>query len=98
MSGSNLNQDVVENVSKLAKLKLTPEEIREFSVQLSNVLENFEQISQVETHGVRPLVTPTEITLQLRADVVLEEGNEPELLLQNAPDKSGRLFKVPPVV
>ena len=95
-----LSKETVEHVSKLARLKLTEEEIAEFSKQLSLVLENFEQIAAVDTTGVMPLVTPTDMSVTLRADVVDEtivKNQVTEKILENAPEKSGRLFKVPPV-
>ncbi len=92
-----LSKDTVEHVSKLARLKLTEEELRAFSEQLSAVIENFEQISQVDTGGVLPLVTPAEMTVTLRPDRITE-NQESEGLFENAPEKAGRLYKVPPVV
>ena len=92
-----LTKETVEKVSTLARLKLTEAEIAAFSLQLSAVLENFEKIAQVNTKDVRPLLTPSEITMTLRPDVV-EKSVDSEKLLANAPEKSGRLFRVPPVV
>lgn len=92
-----LTKEAVEKVSHLARLKLTEEELSAFSQQLSAVLDNFEKIAQVDTKGVRPLVTPTDMSMALREDKVNAEANT-EKLLQNAPEKSGQLFKVPPVV
>jgi aspartyl-tRNA(Asn)/glutamyl-tRNA(Gln) amidotransferase subunit C len=91
-----LSLEAVKKVSQLARLKLTDEELISIQNQLSLVLENFEQIAQVETTGVRPLVTPTEVAQVLRPDTV--ESFDSEKILVNAPEKAGRLFKVPPVV
>ena len=92
-----LTKENVEHVAKLARLKLSDAEMKAFAQQLSAVLENFEKIAQVDTAGVRPLVTPTDMTVVLRSDVV-EKSIEDEKLLANAAEKSGRLFRVPPVV
>lgn len=92
-----LTKETVEKVSKLARLQLTEQEIAALSHQLSAVLENFEKISQVDTTGVRPLVTPTDMSVTLRPDEV-ERNVDSEAMLDNAPEKSGRLFRVPPVV
>jgi aspartyl-tRNA(Asn)/glutamyl-tRNA(Gln) amidotransferase subunit C len=86
----------VQKVSHLSRLRLSSEEMTAIQSQLSLVLENFEQIAQVNTEGVHPLFTPTDIVQALRVDVV--EPFQSEKLLENAPEKSGRLFKVPPVV
>lgn len=91
-----LTRETVEKVSHLARLKLSEAELKAFSEQLSAVLKNFEQIAAVDTKGVAPLVTPTDMAVHLRPDVA--EQVEGEKMLANAPDKSGRLFKVPPVV
>lgn len=97
MSNRKLDRETVEKVSVLARLKLTDSEIDAFSAQLSAVLENFESIANVDTTDVPPLVTPTDMSVQLRSDVVTEETNAEELL-KNAPEASGRLYKVPPAV
>lgn len=92
-----ITKETVEKVSKLARLQLTPEEHDQYSRVMSAVLENFEQIAKVDTTGVKPLVTPTDMQPNLRTDVV-DNAVESEKLLANAPEKSGRLFRVPPVV
>ena len=92
-----LATETVENVARLARLKLSAAEVTEMTAQLTSVLQNFEKIAEVDTFGVRPLVTPTEMTITLRADTIHEARNT-DSLLDNAPEKVGRLFKVPPVV
>ncbi|RYZ69903.1 MAG: Asp-tRNA(Asn)/Glu-tRNA(Gln) amidotransferase subunit GatC [Proteobacteria bacterium] len=91
-----LTKEDVEKVAVLARLKLSESEIAAIQNQLSAVLENFEQISQVDTKDVRPLVTPTDMSQTLRADVAMKFDSEK--ILESAPEKSGNLFKVPPVV
>ncbi|RYZ63653.1 MAG: Asp-tRNA(Asn)/Glu-tRNA(Gln) amidotransferase subunit GatC [Proteobacteria bacterium] len=93
---AKLSLGTVEKVAQLARLKLSEPELMAIQNQLSAVLENFEQIAQVDTKDVRPLVTPTDMSQTLRPDV--SEKFDAEKLLSNAPEKSGNLFKVPPVV
>lgn len=95
-NSQKLSLEAVQKVSKLARLKLTDAEMSSIQNQLSVVLENFEQISQVNTEGIRPLITPTDIVQTMREDKV--ESFESEKLLINAPETSGHLYKVPPVV
>lgn len=92
-----LTKDEVEHVAKLARIMLTSVEIAEMSHALSVVLDNFAQISNINTDNVIPLVTPVDSGASLREDLVRCEV-ESEKLLSNAPEKTGRLFKVPPVV
>lgn len=91
-----LTKETVEKVAQLARLRLSETEISAIQNQLSAVLENFEQIAQVDTSNVSPLVTPTDMKQTLRADVA--EVYSSEKILEAAPEKSGSLFKVPPVV
>ena len=94
---SKISTETVAHVAKLARLKLSPQEQGELSAVLSNVLAHFEQIAKVDTRGVLPLLTPTDMVPSLREDFS-EKSIDSDKLLENAPDKSGRLFKVPPVV
>jgi aspartyl-tRNA(Asn)/glutamyl-tRNA(Gln) amidotransferase subunit C len=94
---SVLSKDAVQHIAKLARLTLTEAETESFSHQLSAILESFNEIAKIDTKGVQPLVTPTEMTVALRVDAV-EESKSTEPLLQNAPARAGNLFKVPPVV
>jgi aspartyl-tRNA(Asn)/glutamyl-tRNA(Gln) amidotransferase subunit C len=96
LEGLMLTKEAVDKVSKLARLRLTEQEVEEFSRQLSAVLENFNQIAQIDTDGVEPLVTPVEIEHQLRADETSDKDGDK--ILETAPEKSGRLYRVPPVV
>lgn len=92
-----LTRETVERVATLARLKLSEAETEDLSKTLSKVLEHFEQIAQVDTEGVRPLITPTDMSMSARADTV-ERSIDSDKCLENAPEKVGRLFKVPPVV
>lgn len=92
-----IDKKTIEHIAKLARLKITEAEAAEYSVQLEKVMQNFEQISKVDTAGVEPLITPTEIEVYWREDLVNQNFTSDELVA-NAPSKSGNLFKVPPVV
>lgn len=92
-----ISEEEVARVAYLARLSLTPEETRALAVQLSSVLKNFDQVSKVNTEGVEPLVTPTDIEQFWRQDQI-ESWDEISNVIQNAPEAVGNLFKVPPVV
>lgn len=87
----------IQKIALLARLELSPAKASEHAEQLQKVLKHFEQIAQVDTTGVEPLVTPTEIEIFWREDIVSKELS-PEEILANAPDKIGNLFRVPPVI
>ena len=84
-------------VAQLAKLKLGEEELGKITEKLTLVLGHFEKISEVNTEGVEPLVTPIEVTQVLRPDQI-EQELTPDQIVANAPARQGNLFKVPPVL
>lgn len=92
-----VDKKAVEQIAKLARLQMSDAEASEYSEQLSKVLNYFEQISQVDTKGVEPLVTPSEIQSYWRADQAHQEISAEEMVA-NAPQKTGHLFTTPPVV
>lgn len=87
----------IEKIALLARLEISSEKAKEHAEQLQRVLNHFEQIAQVKTDGVEPLITPTEIETYWREDEVIQELT-PDEILSNAPDKIGNLFRVPPVI
>lgn len=92
-----IDKKTIEHIAKLARLHVTEEEAQEYSVQLAKAFNHFEQISKINTAGLEPLITPTEIESFWREDVVVQEFT-PEEMTANAPSKAGNLFKVPPVI
>lgn len=92
-----IDRKTIEHIAKLARLKITESEAAEYSSQMEKILQSFEKIAKVDTQGVEPLTTPTEIEIYWREDVVSQEVTSDEILA-NAPSRIGNLFKVPPVV
>ncbi len=87
----------VKKVAHLARLAISDDEEKTYKAQMSTIFKHFEEIASVDTKNVEPLITPTDMKLVFREDkreVVLTV----EEAMKNAPEKSGNLFKVPPVV
>lgn len=92
-----IDKKTIEHIAQLSRLAIDEKQAAEYSVQLSKALDYFDQISKVDTKGIEPLVTPTEIEAFWREDKVEKDFTSDEMT-QNAPSKIGHLFKVPPVV
>lgn len=92
-----IDKKQLEHIAKLARLDVTESEAAEYAAQLSKALAYFEQISKIETKGIEPLITPTEIESYWREDHANKEYTAEEMVC-NAPQKTGNLFTVPPVV
>ena len=92
-----LSEEEVARVATLARLSISAEDAKQLAGQLSLALSHFEHVSKVNTDGVEPLVTPTDIEAFWREDEV-KGWKSAEPAMANAPEAVGNLFKVPPVV
>lgn len=92
-----ISEEQLKKVAKLARLELQAEELALYPKQFAAILEYFEQIAKVDTTKVEPLLTPSDMQQHLRVDEVQPWGGA-ETAMGNAPERSGNLFKVPPVV
>jgi len=92
-----LDAETLKKMAHLSRLELSEAESNQLGKDLGKVLNFFNQIAEVNTTGVEPMVTPVEIENYLRED---EKNNEitTEEIMANAPSRAGNLFKVPPVV
>ncbi len=94
---SEISIETVAHVANLARLEIPTEKLEAYRNQMAALFSYFEELAQVKTDGVEPLVTPTDIAKVWREDKV-QEGLTFEQMSANAPELSGHLFKVPPVV
>ena len=87
----------VHKIASLARLSVTEAEAEQYQKQMAAIFGHFEKIKSVNTDGVEPLVTPSEIEIVFRDDKALKTIKVEEAM-QNSPDHMGNLFRVPPVV
>jgi aspartyl-tRNA(Asn)/glutamyl-tRNA(Gln) amidotransferase subunit C len=88
-----LSYEQVRHIAWLARLGLSEEEVEKFSLQLSNILENFEVLKQVDTANVPPATHIIPLQNILRKDDVTESYSQAEIL-SNAPKQAEKCFKV----
>ena len=86
----------VERIATLARLRLSEEETDRFASQLSDILAFARQVQAVDTTDVAPFDAGPSSTA-LRPDGVCQSLDR-EVLMEQAPDASGGLFKVPRVL
>lgn len=92
-----IDKKTISQIAKLSRIEITEDEANKYAKDLSKVLDYFDQISKIETNNIEPMTTPIENEYFWREDQASAEYS-PEEMLQNAPDRAGNLFKVPPVV
>ncbi len=88
-----LSYEQVRHIAWLARLGLSGEDVEKLSFQLSNILENFEILKQVDTAGVPPATHTVPLQNVFRKDDVVESYPQAEIL-SNAPKREGNCFEV----
>jgi aspartyl-tRNA(Asn)/glutamyl-tRNA(Gln) amidotransferase subunit C len=92
-----VTKEEVEEIARLARLHLEPDELERTRGELAAILDHFGALAQVDTEGVAPMTHAMAMDLRLREDVV-----EPSLpaaeALAGAPAKDDDLFVVPAVI
>ena len=87
----------VRKVAHLARLHLTPEEENKFVGQLGDILDYFEQLSELDTDKVAPTTRAIELSNIMRADE-LKPFVDRDDILNIAPEQDGDFFKVPKIL
>jgi len=87
-----LSREEVQHIALLARLGLSEAEIEKFRVQLSNILENFEILKQVDTTDLPPTAQSIALQNVLRPDEA-KPSYPVEDILANAPQIDSNCFK-----
>ena len=87
----------VRHIARLARLKLSDEEIKKYGDQLKRILEHMGELSKLDTKDIAPMAHVLGLSNVMRDDVV-QPFFERERLLGNAPAFEGPYFKVPKVI
>lgn len=94
-----LTPEDVKKVARLARLKVTAEEVSRFQGQLGHILEHMADLDALDTAAVEPTAHALGLVNVMRADVPRALSAEArEALLKNAPEREGPYVKVPKVI
>jgi len=88
-----LTREQVLHIARLARLGVTDEDVEKFREQLSNILENFEALKQVDTTDVPPTAQSIALKNVTREDKI-EVSYPSEEILANAPHREDDSFRV----
>jgi aspartyl-tRNA(Asn)/glutamyl-tRNA(Gln) amidotransferase subunit C len=92
-----VNDELINHLAHLAKLEFEAGEKDAIKADLEKIIGFCEQLNQVDTEGVEPLIYMTEDTNVLRNDEVKGHLTKEEALL-NAPKKDSDYFRAPKVI
>ncbi len=87
----------VARIARLARLKLTENELAIYSNQLGKILEFMTVLREVDTTGVEPMISAVPCENVFREDLIVESLPR-KLALANAPKTDGKSFLVPNIL
>lgn len=89
-----IDREQVLHVARLARLRLTDDEVEQMAGELSGILEHVDAIAKLDLDDVEPTTHVVALENVLRADEP-EPGLTREQALANAPDAADGAFRVP---
>ena len=92
-----ISQTEVRYIAELARLQLSEEELAEYALQLSAVLDYAASLNALDLAGVPPTASVLALHTVLRADEA-RPAMERDELLANAAETAAGCFRVPPVL
>ena len=92
-----VDNKLIDKLARLSKLEFDDESKESIKKDLSRMLDFVDQLNELDTEGVEPLIHVNEETNKYREDEVTEKLEQKEAL-KNAPEHDGFYFKVPKVV
>jgi aspartyl-tRNA(Asn)/glutamyl-tRNA(Gln) amidotransferase subunit C len=92
-----IDRDQVQKVAHLARLALTPAEEEQFTSQLSDILDYFQQLSELDTESVQPTARAIDVSNVTRVDQ-WQPWRDRDSILDCAPDREDEFFKVPKIM
>jgi aspartyl-tRNA(Asn)/glutamyl-tRNA(Gln) amidotransferase subunit C len=89
-----IDREQVLHVARLARLRLSDDEIERMPGELSKILGHVETMNELELEGVEPTSHVVDLTNVLREDVP-RDGLDRETALEQAADAANGGFRVP---
>ena len=92
-----ISKEEIIHIAKLANLKLSEEEIPEYIKNLQDILNFANIVNKAPIEGLDTMVGTIDNYNVFRKDEI-KEFEDNKALLENAPEKSDNMFKIPKVL
>ncbi len=95
----NISKEKIEHFAKLARLKLSPEQIKKYQRQLGGILNYVKQLKKIKTDNIEICSGGGDLRSVFRPDKSEDKReNENKKILEQVPEKQNRLIKVKKVL
>ena len=92
-----VDEFMVKKIAFLSRLKVDEDKVEMTKTEFNKILQWVDQLKEVNTEGLEPLVSVNENNIELRQDEIIDGGCSEEVLA-NAPMKEYGYFAVPKVI
>ena len=92
-----IEQDEIEKIAELARIRIADQQIGEVTQRITEILNMVDQLQAVDTSNIEPMANPLDATQRLRADEVTEV-NRRDAFQAIAPAVENGLYLVPRVI
>jgi aspartyl-tRNA(Asn)/glutamyl-tRNA(Gln) amidotransferase subunit C len=93
----SIDNSTVKKVAKLARIEINEEEETTLITELNNILGWVDELKQVNTDSVEPMLSVFNESMQMREDQA-ESNFDNSQILDNSPESNAGFFVVPKVV
>ena len=93
----SIDNSTVKKVAKLARIEINEEEETTLITELNNILGWVDELKQVNTDSVEPMLSVFNESMQMREDKA-ESNIDNNQILVNSPESNAGFFVVPKVV
>ncbi|MCH8870503.1 MAG: Asp-tRNA(Asn)/Glu-tRNA(Gln) amidotransferase subunit GatC [Chloroflexi bacterium] len=94
---SRLTEAEVRHIALLARIGMTDEDVDNMRHDLSNIMDQFDVLNQVDTEGVEPTGHSVDVTSVMREDTA-RASLPKEDVLANVPNREGDRIRVKAVL
>lgn len=92
-----VTEEMLDKMARLARLKIDPDQKEILLKEMTDILGWVEDLNEVDTDGIEPLIHMSHEINKLRDDEVTGQLSKEEALA-NAPKSDGNFFQVPKVI
>lgn len=93
----SVDENTVRRVARLARVAVSDAEVTKLKGELDAILDFVEELSALDVEGVEPITSVIPTAIRLRDDVV-NDGEDADKVLMNAPAREADFYVVPKVV
>ncbi len=94
----SIDNNLVKRIANLAKIELSENDIKMFSMQIGEIVELMNQLDEVDISNATSLNSTESKGHKTRTEDIVKDGDCLELILRNAPESKEGFFTVKKVI